>query len=93
MSEVKETTLSVGEKLKEVGGIGIMGSLARGDFNEKSDIDVFVVVRERKEDEDVDRIWEERINGVLSKFKRDVTVIVYSMKGLKKFQTGMGTFQ
>ncbi len=61
-----------------------MGSLARGDFNEKSDIDVFVVVKERRSNYDADRIWWERIKDALSKFRRDVTVITYSVEGLKK---------
>jgi predicted nucleotidyltransferase len=84
ISEVKEAILSLGEKLNEVEAIGIMGSLARGDFDEKSDIDVFVVVKEKIPGTDVERTWWERINDVLSKFKRDVTVILYSVKGLKR---------
>jgi predicted nucleotidyltransferase len=84
ISEVKEAILSLGEKLNEVEAIGIMGSLARGDFDEKSDIDVFVVVKEKIPGTDVERAWWERINDVLSKFKRDVTVILYSVKGLKR---------
>jgi predicted nucleotidyltransferase len=84
ISEVKEAILSLGEKLNEVEAIGIMGSLARGDFDEKSDIDVFVVVKEKIPGTDVERAWWERINDALSKFKRDVTVILYSVKGLKR---------
>lgn len=84
LSEVKEAILSLGEVLSEAEAVGIMGSLARGDFNERSDIDVFVVVKERRSDYDVDRTWWEKMHDVLSKFRRDITVIVYSIEGLKK---------
>jgi predicted nucleotidyltransferase len=83
LSAVQEAILSLGEQLKEVEAIGIMGSLARGDFNEYSDIDVFVIVKERRPCYDADRIWWDRIKEALSKFQRDVTVITYSVRGLK----------
>ena len=83
LSAIKEAILSLGEQLEEAEAIGVMGSVARGDFDERSDIDIFVVVRERKPGCDVDRIWWERIKDSLSKFRRDVTVITYSVKGLK----------
>ncbi len=83
ISDIKDAVLSLGPLLEEAEAIGVMGSFARGDFNEKSDIDIFVVIRERK-NKDIDRIWWERIRNVLSKFRRDITVITYTIKGLKK---------
>lgn len=84
LSAIKDAVFSLGKRLEEVEAIGIMGSMARGDFNERSDIDIFVVVRERKSGCDIDRIWWERIKDVLGRFRRDVTVITYSVNGLRK---------
>ena len=56
------------------------GSLARDDFHERSDIDIFVIVKERLVD---DRIWWDRRSDVLQDFGRDITVLIYR-RGLKK---------
>ncbi len=45
---VSQAILALGDKLKEAEAIGICGSLVRGDFNDKSDIDILVVVKEGK---------------------------------------------
>ena len=58
------------------------GSLARDDFHERSDIDIFVIVKERLVD---DRIWWDRRSDVLQDFGRDVTVLIYR-RGLKKLR-------
>lgn len=84
LSAIGQAILSLGEELKDAEAIGVMGSIARGDFHRRSDIDIFVVVKERKPGVDIDRLWWERINGVLSKFRRDATVITYSVEGLKR---------
>jgi predicted nucleotidyltransferase len=39
--EIKQTTL--GLEKKEILAVGLFGSIARGDFDEKSDIDIFVI--------------------------------------------------
>lgn len=78
--KIKEKILAI--DLTEVEGIGIFGSLARGDdFNKYSDIDIFVVVKEKTED--IDMIWAKKIRNSLSELERDVTVLVYSLKGLR----------
>ena len=64
--------------------IGMCGSLARDDFHERSDIDIFFDVKERLVD---DRIWWDRRSDVLQDFGRDVTVIVYTVEGLKRIIT------
>jgi hypothetical protein len=85
LESVKQALLSLGDELREAEGVGICGSLARGyDFGETSDIDVFVVVSEKKPDGETDRLWWRRINQALVDFDRDVTVLVYSLKGLRK---------
>lgn len=85
IEEVKEALLALGDELQEAEAVGIFGSLVRGDFSPTSDIDIFVVV---KEDErgclEVDDLWWRRIRDALSKFQRDVTVLVYSTEGLRK---------
>jgi len=57
--------------------------MARGDFGEYSDIDIFVVVSEKKPGCDMDRIWWKRMKDALKEFRRDVTVITYSVQGIK----------
>lgn len=83
IESVKEALVSgLGEYLPEVEAIGIFGSLARGRFDQKrSDIDIFVVVREIEPE--TNDIWWKRITNSLSQFERDVTVLVYTTKGLK----------
>ena len=81
---VKEALLSLGEVLEEAEAIGIFGSLARGTLSPRSDIDVFVVVREKDPHGEDDMRWWLRIQRVLEPFQRDVTVLVYTVRGLKQ---------
>ncbi|HID94418.1 MAG TPA: nucleotidyltransferase domain-containing protein [bacterium (Candidatus Stahlbacteria)] len=82
IEHVRDSILSLGKCLDEAEGIGIFGSLARGDFSERSDIDIFVVIKDRKANED--SIWARRIKRVLRRHGRDVTVLVYTIKALKE---------
>jgi predicted nucleotidyltransferase len=69
--------------LEEVEGIGIFGSLARGDFSaERSDIDIFVVLGKATYADD--ELWIRRIKDLLVKYERDITVLVYDLGSLKK---------
>jgi predicted nucleotidyltransferase len=80
IKKIKEKILTI--DIADAEGIGIFGSLARGyDFNNYSDIDIFVVVQEKTED--IDMVWAKKIRNTLSELGRDVTVLVYSLKGLK----------
>lgn len=85
LERVREVLLSsLGDDLQEAEALGICGSLARGtDFAEHSDIDVFVIVREKGPGDTADRRWWQRIQRALEPFGRDVTVLVYSVAGLK----------
>jgi len=87
VQEVRKAILSLGKRLEGAEAIGICGSLARGDFHERSDIDIFVVVKEKLADVDVDRIWWDRISDALKDFGRDVTVLVYTTEALKRIIT------
>ena len=86
LERVKEALLSsLGDDLQEAEAVGICGSLARGTgFSEQSDIDVFVVVREVEAAGTTDKRWWQRIQQALEPFGRDVTVLVYSLAGLKQ---------
>lgn len=85
LERVREVLLfSLGDDLKEAEALGICGSLARGtDFSEHSDIDVFVIVQEKGPGDTTDKRWWQRIQRALEPFGRDVTVLVYSIAGLK----------
>ena len=49
----------------------------------RGDIDIFVVIDDKDDTQDIDDIWCKRINKVLRPFERDVTVLVYTIKALK----------
>jgi predicted nucleotidyltransferase len=85
LERVKQALLtSLGDSLQEAEALGICGSLARGtDFSERSDIDVFVIVQKKEPDGATDKRWWQRVQRALEPFGRDVTVLVYSVAGLK----------
>lgn len=87
LEAVRMRLLTKIELLKEVEGIGILGSLARGDFGDKSDIDVFVIIKEEDDRPDIDEIWYKRVKGLIGDLKRDITVILYTLDGLKAVPT------
>ncbi len=85
LRRTKEALLSLGDELEQAEAIGICGSLARGkDFGPRSDIDVFVVVKEADLGPETHRMWWERIRKVLDGLNRDVTVLVYTRKALEE---------
>jgi predicted nucleotidyltransferase len=73
LKRVKEVLLSsLSDSLQEVEALGICGSLARGTgFSEHSDIDIFVIVREKEPGDTTDKRWWQRIQRVLEPFGRD----------------------
>lgn len=66
--------------LGEAEAIGIFGSLVSCRFKRGSDIDIFIVVKEKREDTDM--FWYRKIKEALHWADRGVTVLVYSVKGL-----------
>ncbi|MEW6457028.1 MAG: nucleotidyltransferase domain-containing protein [Acidobacteriota bacterium] len=83
LNEIKLKILSLGKTLEKAEAIGVFGSLARGkNFTNRSDIDIFVIVKEKKSD--TDQYWYNEIFEVLKGFGRDVTVMVYSLKSLRE---------
>lgn len=79
--KVKESIQKI-DGLEELEAVGIFGSLASGRLSKRSDIDIFIVVKEKYPG--VDTFWYKRIEKVLEWTDRGITVIVYSLKGLKK---------
>lgn len=79
--EMKQVALNLGKK--EVLAVGLFGSLTRGDFDEKSDVDIFVITENEltlKEQDELYYIFSQFI----PKFGRDITVLVYDINSLKK---------
>jgi predicted nucleotidyltransferase len=68
---------------KDVLAAGLFGSMARGDFNERSDIDVFVVTEKELGIKEQDQFYY-AFSELIQRFGRDVTVLVYDVKSLKR---------
>jgi len=84
LDNVKNVLLtSLKDHLQEVEAIGIFGSLARGTLTPRSDIDVFVVLEQEDIPIEINDMWWRRISDALQDFRRDVTVLVYSIPALK----------
>ena len=74
--------ISHGLKRDDVLAVGLFGSLARGDYHERSDIDVFVITEpplSLKEQHGLYHVY----SRLIGQFHRDVTVLVYDVKDLK----------
>ncbi len=73
--------------LKQAEGLAVFGSLARGfDWHEYSDIDIVVVVKRKRGrfPHDTDSIWSHRIRKALRLYRREVTVLVYTVELVKE---------
>lgn len=75
------------EALKEVEGLGVFGSLARGDFSPKSDIDIFIVIPDGSSEREAWITWNKKLRELLKGFRRDITVLIYSMKSLREISS------
>ncbi len=83
-NEVRGVALQLGRK--EILAVGLFGSLARGDFNERSDIDIFVTTERELSLREQDELYY-AFSELTSRFGRDVTILVYDMDGLKRIPT------
>ncbi len=83
MMEILDEIREVALRKEEIIAVGLFGSLARGDYDEKSDIDIFVITERELSLEEQDKLYYE-FSGLIKKFKRDVTVLVYDIESLKK---------
>jgi predicted nucleotidyltransferase len=81
LGEIRRIVKDLGRK--DVLAAGLFGSMARGDFNERSDIDVFVVTKEELGIKEQDEFYY-AFSKLIQKFGRDVTVLVYDVRSLKR---------
>ncbi len=81
--EVRQITLRLG---KEILAVGLFGSLVRGDFDARSDIDIFVITEREIPLREQDELYY-AFSELRPRFGRDVTVLVYDINGLKRVPT------
>mgnify|MGYP001087331994 CR=1 FL=1 len=88
VGEVKHEVrgIALGLDKEEILAVGLFGSLARGDFDERSDIDIFVITEKEIPLKEQDELYY-AFSELVAKFRRDITVLVYDIKGLKKIPT------
>lgn len=82
--EVRRITLRLGKK--EILAVGLFGSLTRLDFDEKSDIDIFVITEKEIPLMEQDELYN-TFSELIPRFGKDVTVLVYDIDSLKKIPT------
>jgi len=88
---VEEVLEEIGRIASELGrddvlAVGLFGSLARGDFDERSDIDIFVITKDELTIEEQDELYR-IFSRLIPRFKRDITLLVYDLDGLKRVPT------
>lgn len=82
--KVRQIALTLGKK--EILAVGLFGSLARGDFDERSDIDIFVITEKELPLGEQDELYY-TFSQLIPVSGRDVTVLVYDINGLKRIPT------
>ena len=87
VDEIKEAVIGCEKLLNEIEAIGLCGSLARGDFSSKSDIDIFVVISDGLSEREAWLTWNRILREILKDFGRDITVLIYSPKSLKEISS------
>ncbi len=87
IEKIKEKIKNITPILKEdILAVGLFGSLAREDFHERSDIDIFIITQKEFNFKERDELYYV-LSEILLEFKRDITVIVYDLNSLKKVPT------
>lgn len=81
---IKRDILSRGEFLEQFEAVGLCGSIVRENFNQKSDIDIFVIVKDENWKEDLSNILYQHFSRALDKYRRDITIILYPLSCLKQ---------
>jgi len=81
LSEIRRVLESLGRR--DVLAAGLFGSLARGDYDERSDIDIFIITGEEMEIKEQDKLYY-AFSELRRKFGRDTTVLIYDIKSLKR---------
>jgi len=88
IERVREQVRQIAEELRkaEVLAVGLFGSLTRGDFDERSDIDIFIITEKELPLREQDVLYY-TFSELIPKFKRDISVLVYDINSLKKIPT------
>mgnify|MGYP000626562296 CR=1 FL=1 len=81
LSEIKRILENFGRE--DVLAAGLFGSLARGDYDERSDIDIFIITEKELEIKEQDEFYYV-FSELRRKFGRDITVLIYDIKSLKR---------
>ena len=82
--EIRQITLRL--RKKGILAVGLFGSLTRGGFDERSDIDIFVITEKEIPLREQDELYY-AFSELIPKFGRDITVLVYDINGLKRIPT------
>ncbi|MBS3906751.1 MAG: nucleotidyltransferase domain-containing protein [Syntrophaceae bacterium] len=88
IEKVKDEVRRIAMRLakKEILAVGLFGSLTRLDFDERSDIDIFVITEKEIPLREQDELYN-TFSELIPKFGKDVTVLVYDIDNLKKIPT------
>jgi len=81
LSEIKRILENFGRR--DVLAAGLFGSLARGDYDEGSDIDIFIITEGELEIKEQDEFYC-AFSKLRRKFGRDTTVLIYDIRSLKR---------
>jgi len=84
LDEVRRIALRLGKK--GILAVGLFGSLTRGDFDERSDVDIFVITEKELPLREQDELYY-TFSELIPKLGRDITVLVYDINGLKGIPT------
>ncbi|MFZ2070543.1 MAG: nucleotidyltransferase domain-containing protein [Halobacteriota archaeon] len=80
--ETRKIALNLSKRKREVLAVGLFGSLARGNYNERSDIDIFIITNHELTLKEQDELYYS-FSALIPEFGRDITVLVYDRESLK----------
>jgi len=85
---VKDQVRRIARRLRKRGilAVGLFGSLTRGDLDQRSDIDIFVITEKEILLREQDELYY-AFSELIPEFGRDITVLVYDINGLKRIPT------
>jgi len=75
--------IALGLNRRDILAVGLFGSLARGTYHDRSDIDIFVITEKCLSLKEQDELYY-AFSELIGVFHRDVTVLAYDLKGVKE---------
>jgi predicted nucleotidyltransferase len=82
--DVRQISQAIGRK--EILAVGLFGSFTRGDYDKRSDIDIFIITEKDLPLKEQDELYF-AFSELIPRFGRDISVLVYDINGLKKIPT------